>query len=193
MVSKRNMKLKRKTQNKKGGCNCGSVAMTGGAGGEDVVLGSSKPIMLPAGTAEPLNTYAHDMSNKPFIFSARDNMIKGGKKYKKNTTTRKTKGDVKCKVTQLVIMPVFVKPVKKTQKNGKNMKKGGSAYQYITNSAYDWLLGPSNSLTPVTSAGTLSGSVATSNSFAGRVGVTNNHPWSQPIGTKFTTTNLIRA
>jgi hypothetical protein len=147
--------------------------------------------MLPAGTSDPLNSYMHDPSNKPFISFARDNVMTGGKgKKPKKTTTRKTKEEMKCKVTQLVILPVFVKP-NKTQKNNKSMKKGGSAYEYITNSAYDFLLGPSNSLTPVTSAGTLSGSVQTSNALAGRVATTNNHPWSQPVGTKFSGTNLI--
>jgi len=168
-------KEKKDKKKKRGGCNCGASLFSGGAGGNNVTMSLDKnSISLPATSTYPINNYTGDSSR--LLINARDNIFKGGKKEKKNNKTKK-----QCVMMPLVIVPISTKP----NKMNKSMKKGG------TNILYDFFLGPSNALTPLTSFGTVSGSVTSANALSSNVTTTNPHPWSQPIGTKFTSTNLV--
>lgn len=172
-------KEKKEKKNKKGGCNCSGSLFSGGAGGNNVTMSlDNKSISLPSSSTYPLNFFSGDSSRSPITVSGRDNiMIKGGKKEKNNKTKKN------CVMMPLVVVPIMSTP-KKMNKN-KSMKKGG------TNVLYDFFLGPSNAMTPLTSFGTISGSVTSANALSSNISATNPHAWSQPIGTKFTATNLV--
>lgn len=174
MPKKENKKMKTK-----GGCNCGSGLFNGGAGGDEIVLKDQSSFSLPSASTYTLRDDNLDSSRVPFISNGRDNVkLIGGRRRKKNNTKTK-KG---C-----IIMPLMIVPVSsiKHKRNKTSKKKTGG------NTLYDFFLGPSNALTPLTSMGTVSGSVYTSNALTNNISATNSHPWSQPINTKFSSTNLV--
>lgn len=165
-------------KNKKGGCNCDKTLFSGGAGGNEVLLTDTKSFTIPTASTYSLNEFAKDVSRMPLISSARDNMIRGGKR--RNPKQNKTQK--RCVVMPIMLVPVIGTPLKKT----KSLKKKGG-----TNVMYDFFLGPSSALSPLTSFGTVSGSVTASNTLTNDISSTTPQAWSQPIGTKFTATNPI--
>jgi hypothetical protein len=167
---------KKSKKNKKGGCDCGKSLFSGGAGGNDVVLTTTKSFSLPAASTITLNNEVNNASRSPFISNGRDNIVGGGKRNAQNKTKKQ------CVMIPLMIFPVTSKPLKRT----KTVKKKGG-----TSILYDFFLGPSNALTPLTSFGTVSGAVTTTNTLSNNISTTTPHAWSQPIGTKFTATNPI--